>query len=93
VQYVAMPKDDYGRLRQTSPGLFVNAVDASVAPSGWNRLRIVLQAGRVQVFVGQGRAAALDVAARQPQGRGLVGLYVDNGSDGVFANVRVKRDD
>jgi len=93
VQYVSMPNDDYSRLRQTSPGEFENAVDTSTAPTEWNRLRLVIRNGRVQVFVGQANTAALDVRALQRDGRGLVGLYVDNGSDGVFANLRISPQD
>ena len=85
VQYVAMPTDDFARLRQTFPGEFESPVDSSVGPAAWNRLRLVVRNGRLQVFVGQGVTAALDVRELQATGGGLVGLYVDNGSDGVFA--------
>jgi hypothetical protein len=91
VQYVAMPDDGYERLRQKFPGEFENAVDPSASPDGWNRLRLVVGNGRVQAFVGRAVAAALDVRALQSEGRGLVGLYVDNGSDGGFANLRIMR--
>jgi hypothetical protein len=93
VQYVSMPNDDYARLRQTSPGAFENSVDASAVPTAWNRLRLDVRNGRVQVFVGQANAAALDVRALQSDGRGLVGFYMDNGSDGGFANLRIVRSD
>jgi len=93
VQYVAMPSDDYSHLRQRSPGEFESSVDPSAVPTGWNRLRLVVGHGRVQVFVGQADTSVLDVRALQPAGGGLVGLYVDNGSDGVFANLRINRTD
>jgi hypothetical protein len=89
VQYVAMPDHDYARLRTASPGEFEKPVDPSVVPAGWNRLRLVVGNGRVQAFVGGAATAALDVRELHSDIRGLVGLYVDNGSDGVFANVRI----
>lgn len=89
VQYVAMPGDDYARLRNTFPGEFEKAVDPSVVPTAWNRLRLVVRNGRVQAFVGKADTPALDVRELHPETHGQVGLYVDNGSDGVFANVRI----
>lgn len=91
VQYVAMPTDDYARLRARSPGEFESSVDPSVIPGRWNRLRLVVRNGRVQAFVGDAPVAALDVRELQSVRQGQVGLYVDNGSDGVFANLRIVR--
>ena len=62
VQYVAMPHNDFAHLRARSPGEFENSVAPSAVPTAWNRLRLVVRDGRVQVFVGQGNTAALDVA-------------------------------
>jgi hypothetical protein len=89
VQYFAMPDHDYARLRAASPGEFEHGVDPDVAPAQWNHLRLVIGNGRVQAFVGAAKAAALDVRALGTARHGQVGLYVDNGSDGVFANVRI----
>ena len=93
VQYVAMPDHDFANLRRTSPGAFESAVDSSTAPTAWNHLRIVTRSGRVQVFVGQASAPVLDVQGLQTGGRGRVGLYVDNGSDGAFANLGISPQD
>lgn len=89
VQYSAEPDHDFSRLRAKYPGEFEHAVDTSIAPTAWIPLRIVVRDGRVRVFVGQGSPLALDVRELRTAARGLVGLYVDNGSDGVFANVRI----
>lgn len=89
VQYIAEPDYDYSRLRAKFPGEFEHAVDPSVAPTAWIPLRIVVSDKRVRVFVGRGTALALDVRELRAAARGQVGLYVDNGSDGVFANVYI----
>jgi hypothetical protein len=89
VQYVAEPDHDYSRLRAKFPREFEHAVDPSVAPTAWIPLRIVVHDGRVKVFVGQGSLLALDVRELRTAARGQIGLYVDNGSDGVFANVQI----
>lgn len=91
VQYFAMPEHDYARLRTDFPGEFEKAIDPSVSPTAWNRLRLVVGNGRVQAFVGNMNAPALDARALLPATGGQVGLYVDNGSDGVFANLRIAK--
>jgi hypothetical protein len=77
------------RLRQTHPGEFERPVNGSVNPGAWNRLRLVVGNDRIQAFVGNGGTAALDVRELQSERHGRVGHYVDNGSDGVFANLRI----
>ena len=89
VQYVAEPDYDYSRLRAKFPEEFEHAVDPSLVPTAWIPLRVVVHDGRVRVVVGQGDAVALDVRELRAAARGQVGLYVDNGSDGVFANVHI----
>jgi len=91
VQYIAEPDYSFSLLRAKFPGEFEHAVDPSIAPAGWIPLRVVVHGGRVRVFVGQGNPPALDVRELRRAASGQVGLYVDNGSDGVFANVRIIR--
>jgi hypothetical protein len=89
VQYVAMPDNGFGVLRKNAPDEFENAVSSSAVPSGWNHLRLVVANGRVRAFVGNAVEPALDVRTLQELSAGMVGLYVDNGSDGAFANLRI----
>lgn len=91
VQYIAVPKHDWPQLRATFPEEFENPVDASVEPTAWIPLRIVIAATRVQVFVGSVAAAALEVRRLADAPTGLIGLWVGNGSDGGFANLRIAR--
>ncbi len=89
VQYMAEPDYDFSQLRQKFPEEFEHAVDPSIVPTAWIPLRVVVHDRRVRVFVGRGDTAALDVRELPAAARGRVGLFVDNGSDGVFANVRI----
>jgi hypothetical protein len=91
IQYVAMPENDYARLRARFPGQFEGAVASSTQPAAWNHVRLVVRDGRVQAFVGTGGTAALDVRELQAGRHGQAGLFVDNGSDGAFANLRILR--
>lgn len=92
VQYIAQPDYDYSRLRQKFPEEFEHSVDPSIVPTAWIPLRVVVHDARVRVFVGQADALALDVRELRAAVRGQVGLFVDNGSDGVFANVHIVHD-
>ena len=53
MQYVAVPDYDWPRLRKEFPEEFENPVDASVAPTDWVPLRVVVKGNAVQIFVGR----------------------------------------
>lgn len=89
VQYVALPDYDWPRLRQEFPEEFENPVDASLEPTGWVPLRVVVKGRTVQIFAGTAKTPALEVRRLGTSERGLVGLWVGNNSDGDFANLRI----
>lgn len=89
VQYVAVPDYDWPRLRKEFPEEFENPVDASVAPTDWVPLRVVVKGNAVQIFVGKVNAPTLEVRKLGALERGLIGLWVGNNSDGDFTNLRV----
>lgn len=89
VQYIAVPDYDWPRLRQEFPEEFENPVDASVAPTAWVPLRVVVNGGSIQVSVGAVKTPALEVRKLGSDDRGLIGLWVGNTSDGDFANLRI----
>ena len=90
VQYITMPGFDYDRLRQDFPEEFENPVDASIEPTDWVKLRVVVRGGRVQISVGPvNEAATLEVRKLGQLYGGQVGLWVGNDSGGDFANLVV----
>ena len=89
VQYVSVPDYDWPRLRKEFPEEFENPVDASVAPTDWVPLRVVVKGNAVQIFVGKVSAPTLEVRKLGALDRGLLGLWVGNNSDGDFTNLRV----
>lgn len=91
VQYIAVPANDWPQLRQAFPEEFENPVDGSIDPAGWIPLRVVIAAKSVRVFVGGSSSPALEVRRLGASDTGLIGLWVGNGSDGGFANLRVAR--
>ena len=89
VQYIALPEFDYDRLRAKVPEEFENPVDASIDPTDWVKLRVVVGGGRVQIYVGPVDEATLEVRKLGQLYSGQVGLWVGNQSGGDFANLVV----
>jgi 3-keto-disaccharide hydrolase len=91
VQYIALPDYDWPRLRKEFPEEFENPVDASVVPTDWVPLRIVVKGPSIQVYVGKVSAPTLEVRKLGNQNAGAIGLWTGNNSDGDFANLRITR--
>ena len=89
IQYMQVPEFDWPILRQKFPEEFERPVDASIKPTDWVHLRVVIRSGRVQAFVGSVAAPTLDVRKLGQLGGGMVGLWVGNNSDGNFAGLRI----
>ena len=89
VQYIAVPEFDWPKLRQDFAEEFENPVDAAVSPTDWVPLRVVVNAERIQIYVGSGKTPALEARKLGPYERGAIGLWVGNNSDGDFFNLRM----
>ena len=89
VQYITLPAFDYDLLRKDSPEEFENPVDASIVPTDWVKLRVVVEGGTVQIYVGGVKEVTLEVRKLGQLYGGQVGLWVGNESGGDFANLVV----
>jgi hypothetical protein len=89
VQYIAVPEYDWPRLRKEFPEEFENPVDASVSPTDWVPLKVVVKGKTIQIYVGAVASPALEVRKLGQHDRGVMGLWTGNGSDGDFANLRI----
>ena len=89
VQYIMLPEFDWPRLRKEFPEEFENPVDASIVPTDWVKLRVVVQGSKLQIYVGPVKEATLEVRKLGQLDGGQVGLWVGNGSGGDFANLVV----
>jgi len=87
VQYTTMPDFDFDRLRRDFPEDFENPVDPSLEPTGWVKLRVVIEDRNVQIYVGPVAEATLEVRKLGQLYSGEVGLWVGNTSGGDFANL------
>jgi hypothetical protein len=59
VQYISLPKFDFQDLRDEFPEEFENPVDASIVPTDWVKLRVVVEGSKVQIYVGPVEGVAL----------------------------------
>lgn len=89
VQYAMVPDFDWPQLRKEFPEEFENPVDASITPTGWVPVRLVVGAKTIQIFVGAVKTPTLEVRKLGTLDRGMVGLWAGNTSEGDFANLRI----
>jgi hypothetical protein len=89
VQYMQVPEFDWPVLRERFPEEFERPVHPSIKAADWVPLRVAVHGARVQVSVGFVANATMEVRKLGQLDRGMVGLWVGNGSDGDFANLRI----
>ena len=88
-QYVSMPERDWSVLRTNHPGKYEAAVTPAPAPESWVKLKLVVEGKSVSAFVNGSDQPALTVDLLNGRPKGKVGLWVGNGSDGSFRNLKV----
>lgn len=89
VQYVSHPAFTWQMLRAERTGQFEKAIEPPPDPNDWSHARIVLAGGRVEVYVNGAAAPSLAVDDLGASKNGGIGLFVGNGSDGAFANLKI----
>jgi hypothetical protein len=90
VQYVSQPTHPWQKLRAEHPGMYENAVNPALEPNGWFHARVVVTGSEVRVFVDRATIPSLVVTRLSERSKGLVGLWVGNGSGGDFANLTIR---
>jgi hypothetical protein len=95
VQYFAYPNWKFDRLRRESPGRYEAGAD--IGPDEWLRLRLVVDGEQVQVYLdGLDHSEwllSVNDLKLGPNARGAVGLFVDIGTEGYFANLKIVHSD
>ena len=91
IQYVSMPGHDWSELRKSHPGKYEFAITPAPDPDSWVKLKLVVKSKKVAAFVNGADAPALTVELLNDRLKGKVGLWVGNGSDGWFRNLKVVR--
>lgn len=90
VQYISHPKYTWKMLRETHNGEFEKEIlPTNVQANDWFHAKIEVKNGRVKVFVNESTMPCLDVPTLSPDLKtGKIGLWVGDGSNGDFANLR-----
>ncbi|HVH66843.1 MAG TPA: hypothetical protein VM716_03170 [Gemmatimonadales bacterium] len=91
VQYVSHPQWPWERLRAERPGVYERPVIPEPDGDEWFHARVVVERPRVRVFVNDANEPCLVVDELSDRTHGSLGVWVGNGSGGVFANLRVTR--
>ncbi len=86
VQYIAHPDWHFEPLRKAAPDVYEKA--ASVAPGRWFRLKLDVTGSTVKAYVDNTLVLSVD-SMKDFRGNGKVGLFVDDGTDAYFANLKV----
>jgi hypothetical protein len=89
IQYISLPQYDWSDLRKNYPGKYESALNPPPAPESWVKLRLVIEGKRVSAFVNSADKPALSVEFLNPRINGKVGLWVGNGSEGWFKNLKI----
>jgi len=89
IQYISMPDYDWKKLRDNHPGRYEFAITPPPDPNSWVKLKLVLAGKNVAAFVNGSVTPSLTVEFLNTRLRGKVGLWVGNGSDGGFRNLKV----
>jgi hypothetical protein len=89
VQYISMPDNPWLKLRKGTPGKYEKPVSPVPDPDGWFHARIVIEGQTVSVYVNDSNDPSLAVTTLSEPRGGMVGLFVEYGSEGDFANFTV----
>ncbi len=92
-QYFSYPDWKFDRLRTEVPGHYESYVD--LVTGAWTKLRIEVTGDKARLFVHEQEQPTLIVndLKHGPDHAGGVGLYIDNGTEGFFKNLRVTSTD
>ncbi len=89
-QYFSYPDWKFDRMRREVPGHYEAYVD--LVTGAWTKLRIDIEGARARLFVHEQEQPTLIVndLKHGPELKGGIGLYIDNGTEGFFRNLRVR---
>jgi Domain of Unknown Function (DUF1080) len=90
IQYVSIPGNDWLYLRTTFPGKYENQVIPVPEPDNWFHVKILVNYPDVKVYVNDSDKPSLEIEQISTRKEGKVGLWVGNGSEGWFRNLKIE---
>jgi hypothetical protein len=88
VQYISRPDYPWERLRKEQNAKYEKAIIPAPDPNAWFHARIVVNNGRVKVYVNNASTPSLEVDKLNKQKNGKIGVWL-NGNFASFANLKV----
>jgi hypothetical protein len=89
LQYVSHPDKNWEQLRNEKSGAYEKGIEPAIDPNDWFHTRIVLADRKVSVFINGATEPSLEIAELSERTGGWVGLWVGEGSGGMFANLKI----
>ena len=89
IQYISIPDYDWKKLRDDHPGKYEFAITPPPDPNSWVKLKLMVTGKNVNAFVNGSDKPSLTVQLLSSRLKGKVGLWVGNGSDGGFRNLKI----
>lgn len=93
VQYISHPKHTWQKLRESSPGTYEAAIAPAPDPNDFFHVKLVVTRPKVHVYVNHAKQPCLTVDLLSPRSIGRIALFMDNESEGVFANLKIMPQD
>jgi Domain of Unknown Function (DUF1080) len=90
VQYVSHPDFPWFKLRKENPGLYESYAD--LIPGEWTKIKVVVKDHQAKLYVNGADQPCLIVNdLKRGISGGPVALWIDNGTDAYFADIKIKK--
>ena len=89
VQYISLPRYEWDKLREKFPGKYENKVNPVPGGDDWFHCKIIISGKMISVFVNNSSIPSLVVNKLTDTTTGKIGLWIENGSDGSFADLTI----
>ncbi len=92
IQYFSFPEFKFDRLRRESPAAYESYVDIGL--NEWIDLRIEVKGAQAKLFVNKSKQPSLIVndLKHGADSAGTIGLWVDVGTEGYFADLKIRQE-
>ena len=91
IQYFSFPDYKFDRLRKESPEKYESYADMGL--NEWIKLKIEVKGKQAKLFINENKQPSLIVndLKHGDNSSGAVGLYVDNGTEGFFTDISIRK--
>ena len=89
IQYISFPEWTFDRFRKEFPGQYEKG--ANIAPKKWIHFKIEVRGIVAKAYVNNEAEPSITINDLKmgADAKGAVGLWVDDGSNGYFSNLRI----